>query len=207
MRVLGSIIRFGRRAPEAARLAARPLIRRASPDTFPRKGGRAIARSRTPLLRHPRRARFRLRPRRAGGVERLCRKPRPARPRFGAARLDDRRRPRRPAAARLHPARRPLAAADDRRRGRSALSGDAARLRGRPLLCPPRRRLARDGARRRPVRDPRPRRLGRLDADDAGRAADRAARRPQSFRQAQADRARLADRRPRRQGRASSTAT
>ena len=48
--------------------------------------------------------------------------------------LDHRRRPRRPAAAPLHPAGRPLAAAGDDARRRPALSRDAARLRGRPLL-------------------------------------------------------------------------
>ena len=50
------------------------------------------------------------------------------------------------------------------------------------------------------IGDARPRRLRRLDADDAGRAADRAARRPQPLRQTQADRARLADRAAGRQG-------
>ena len=93
----------------AARLAARPLVRRPSAHTFPRKGGRAAARPRTPRLRVSWGARLRPRSRAACGVAQLSRQARTARSRLLANRLDDRRRSRRAAVARFHAARRALA--------------------------------------------------------------------------------------------------
>ena len=93
----------------------------------------------------------------------------------GVARgLDGRRRSRRQAPAALRDRGRALAPAGHRRDGRSALSGDAARLRGSPLRPPSRHRSGGAAAGRVPVVDARPRRLGRLDPVDAGREAGRA---------------------------------
>ena len=79
-------------------------------------------------------------------------------------------RPQRPAAARLHDGRRPLAPARRAEGRRPALSRHAAGLRGQALPHPPRRRPGRHRPRRLAARPPPPHRLRRLDADHAGGA-------------------------------------
>ena len=110
--------------------------------------------------------------------------------RRGAGVLHAGRRPRRTAAAALHHAGGPLAAAGDARGRRPALPRHAVRLRGPALPQSPWCRSA--GARPRSVATDRqrPHRVGRLHADHAGRAAARAAQRAQLHRQASPDRAR-----------------
>ena len=105
-----------------------------------------------------------------------------ARPRRGPFR--HRARSQRPPAARLHHARRPLAAAGRGQGRRRSLPCHAAGVRGQALPFPSRRRPLRARARRMAARPAWAHRLGRLDADHAGGAA--AAGRARALRRRQA---------------------